>query len=1636
MPVAADYNNKVQTYFIAFLGRPASASELSTWTTALNNNSGSVWNSGLNAYLANVAGFGTAVPTAADAGNMVQDMFARITGDASMDMTLYNYYVGQLLTGGIKAKGLANAMLNDLGMMPRVDGTWSRPDGWVTQGLSASAADLTAIQSKVGVANAFTAALDTAEEDSAFTSSPAGAVSLLAGVTNAATATTATANVPATVTSTVNAANASAGQTFTLTTGVNTIPGLVGSAGNTSTAGNDIINGVVGNIVSGAALISAETLSVLDALDGGAGSNTLNIQDQLGGTTITGMNTTNIQTVNVKSVAALDVNTTSGFTGVTSLGVLQGTDVTAKAADTTDIAVSGVTGTIAVNGGKNITVSDATLDKNIDIGATLVNKGTVTVTDTKQGTGTIKVDGGTDVTITATSAKASGVITVGQGGAATDLPSGKIVIVDNLNSDGAAAFTGGNITTSGGTTVDVTINANKTATVDTTTNGITAGNVRVNSGAATTAVTVTQTSVDTEFTKVGTAVVKETSVVTFGAMKSGEALTFNGLTFTAAADLTAEQVAAAFANLTASDTQSATGPVKNGIFTGTFNTAVWTSGAVSGKTVTFTAKDDNQTDLSFTGTAATNDAGARAPTQVKTAGTAAATDSVSSGSNAYGSVRVDGNGGTETVTDVTLSGYASADLGQTGSALNALKNLSLANSAGTATVDATVTSLNLAVNNVKHAVDLDSGTASVATLSVSTAGKDSAFALTAAAAKDLTVSGTQALDLTGSTLTVLENVTVKDSAGLNLGAAVAAKSINTAATTGTVTATIDGSAATYTGGAGVDKVTLNSATVSKAIDLGDGNDTLTLASGTTSLGIEVKGGNGTDTLTMAAANAATATVTSDFATKVTSFETLSLQQVQAGDGSLSVNLANLDNVNYVISAGAATAALGSTETAVVTFQPLKSGQSVTVAGRTVTATADVTAAQIEAAFLAGATIGNAAVSGALAGWTVAESGANNNGALLFTATTAGNVVNIATSDADATAPTSPVVTNTNGVTPVTESSVVSFQGLIAGETVTVAGRTINAGTFETAVFTAATIANAETVTIGGYTVTCSNGGGNTAAEVITVLTGGVVAGLVRTGTLDAEYTLAGTTATTATFTRTTLGNDASDIAVGGTDANPGSVAVDNGELSNLTAASVAALASSGSSIADVATVTGTLTGFTAGGLSGNSVTFTSTGAGNVSNIVVSTTAGTAPTVTTTQGVVAVTESNSVVFQALKSGQTVTVAGLTLTAAADMADTAVASAFASLLNNATGMANTTGALTGWSTGVAAGAAVTFTSSTASTDVAAIVVSTAGAGNPTDVGVVTTAGGVGAAAAGTVTLTKMANDGTLELTGTAVTTTVTMADATGSSDSLNIVSKVGTADINFGTVDVAGVETLKLTSTDTNVDEDSDKIEYETGERDTSTLTIKANEAKTINVAGNANTTLNWDAATTKVTLVDATNATGNLIAGTLTGSAMTIKGGSGSDQLTANGQSDVLLGGAGSDVLNVSAGANLATLTGGTGADVFAINGASTNVNNAATITDLSSGDVIKFSGANTFTSTAITLDNTAVFQDFANTAIKNLSANQMAWFQYGGNTYIVEDLAGSNTAFQNGTDLIVKITGLVDLSTASYNATGNTLEIA
>ena len=96
--------------------------------------------------------------------------------------------------------------------------------------------------------------------------------------------------------------------------------------------------------------------------------------------------------------------------------------------------------------------------------------------------------------------------------------------------------------------------------------------------------------------------VTESSAVTFNAMTAGQSITLGGLTFTATTSVTAANVAAAFASLSNGAT---TGPgIANGTYSGTLS--AFSSGAVSGSTVTFTSASTgtNVSNMSISGSGA------------------------------------------------------------------------------------------------------------------------------------------------------------------------------------------------------------------------------------------------------------------------------------------------------------------------------------------------------------------------------------------------------------------------------------------------------------------------------------------------------------------------------------------------------------------------------------------------------------------------------------------------------------------------------------------------------------------------------------------------------------------------------------------------------------------------------------------------------------------------------------------------------------------------------------------------------------------------------------------------------------------------------------------------------------------------
>ena len=675
---------------------------------------------------------------------------------------------------------------------------------------------------------------------------------LEADATYGAAATTYNKQALANFTYSTNAANTSSaavalpdpavGTTYTLTTAIDN---LVGGAA------NDTFNGVLKGVGG-----VDNTLSTLDALDGGAGANVLNISDLVGGLPLPGgLTVKNIQTVNAQSVGAATIDTTTGFTGVTALNITgsSGNDVV-KAGATTNVSVVDVlaAGTVSVTGGLNQTVTGAgpvtvtkaagtinitadglvtadggttqtvTTKGGVLLGATTGATGAITVTDTAQAAVNSAIDGGTSVNLTTTT-KSTGTVAIGL----VTAPTGAMTVVENL-AGSKADLTGGTISVKGGSTVSVTVNASQvggTAAKTTTTGGA----IGVTGTSDTTTVTVAQTAAVAPVQGVtAVAGVTETGSVAFGALTANETVSLGGLTFTSTGATTAAQAAAAFANL-------ADGAMQGASTKGTYSGALsgWSTGALATSTVVFTSSTAS-TDVANLANAG---AAVVTPTITVVAGSGATKAVTAVGGIADASVAIaDANAGSATkaatITSVTLSEYGNSTISS-----SALSTLSLSGAVGTLGLTSgltteTTTTLDLTVNKLSGTNTITDSSNHFKTINIHTTGADSKIAnIVDSAATKLTVDGTKALVLTSvAGLSTLATVTVSGSVGLtaDVSAVATVTDVNASATSGANVVTVLPTQTTYEGGTGTDNVTIVTAAPTKAISGGDGADTLTL----------------------------------------------------------------------------------------------------------------------------------------------------------------------------------------------------------------------------------------------------------------------------------------------------------------------------------------------------------------------------------------------------------------------------------------------------------------------------------------------------------------------------------------------------------------------------------------------------------------------------------------------------------------------------------------------------------------------------------------------------------------------------------------------------------------------------------------
>lgn len=215
----------------------------------------------------------------------------------------------------------------------------------------------------------------------------------------------------------------------------------------------------------------------------------------------------------------------------------------------------------------------------------------------------------------------------------------------------------------------------------------------------------------------------------------------------------------------------------------------------------------------------------------------------------------------------------------------------------------------------------------------------------------------------------------------------------------------------------------------------------------------------------------------------------------------------------------------------------------------------------------------------------------------------------------------------------------------------------------------------------------------------------------------------------------------------------------------------------------------------------------------------------------------------------------------------------------------------------------------------------------------------------------------------------------------------------------------------------------------------TLQVTDDALQSLTITGSQKLTLSFSASGSAgdgVSLIDGSAATGDLTIKTNGVTAdsklgLTVKTGSGADSITLAGKATVDAG-AGDDTITSSAQGG--TFTGGDGKDTFNV-AAAKGSDNMVTITDFVAGtDKLAFADKGTETFDKAIVSGAQSLEDALNAAAAgNGSVNgALSWFQYGGDTYIVQDLS-TDATFQSE-DIVVKLVGehdLSDMTVADFN---------
>lgn len=187
-------------------------------------------------------------------------------------------------------------------------------------------------------------------------------------------------------------------------------------------------------------------------------------------------------------------------------------------------------------------------------------------------------------------------------------------------------------------------------------------------------------------------------------------------------------------------------------------------------------------------------------------------------------------------------------------------------------------------------------------------------------------------------------------------------------------------------------------------------------------------------------------------------------------------------------------------------------------------------------------------------------------------------------------------------------------------------------------------------------------------------------------------------------------------------------------------------------------------------------------------------------------------------------------------------------------------------------------------------------------------------------------------------------------------------------------------------------------------------------------GNNTVTLASDGA-----VAVSNGATGNAITLGNGTNTVTDTGTKGAYVSVGTGSNTITLG-SGNDFVTVGAAAGLNVINVGSGTDTVVIGGVQTASGYYTSITGFNAGDKLDLVATGTVANEAtlgakITLGAESNFANYLNAAVAGNATGAVNWFQFNGNTYVTVD-AGALATFQDGTDTVVQLVGLIDLSTS------------